>query len=134
MIAVARDYEGLRIAALELMQEAFDDVERERTLQRAGQGPANIDALLASLAPKRTVAEGYYTRVEYLFWLDSMLGRIPTSFATLSITEAEGLNMLTQARAEFKRQHPACPRCGAANLRFAFRCRECMADIGPRKK
>lgn len=132
MIAVARDYEGLKTAALERLEEAFQEKDVERTLRRATEGPCNAEDVIAACAPKQTLAAGYYARADYLFWLAGVMETVSFRPHELSVTEAEGLRVVAQARAQFQREHPPCPNCGAPNRRHTLQCRECMFDMKKR--
>jgi hypothetical protein len=133
MIDVARDIPGLRIAFLEVMEEAAAEPRRQKTLALAQQA-SNRARLVESLSPARTLSQGYYSRAEYLFWLRQVLdlgAEIPAS--ELRADELSGLMALEQARGEFERTHVGCPACGAANKRGAFRC-GCGEELKARNK
>ncbi|ABF42420.1 hypothetical protein Acid345_3419 [Candidatus Koribacter versatilis Ellin345] len=123
MIVVSRDYDGLRIAALELMNEEFQGEDRDRLARRAKAGAANSEAMLAEAAPARSLADGYYVRADYLFWLDDVLRA--TTIAQMSAAEVHGLNAVRRARDQFRMEHPNCPHCGAMNERIKIICRKC---------
>lgn len=112
-IRVAADFEGLQIAALELLEEAFDAPERARIEQLAAVA-ANSEKLLASLPQRRTLSPGYY------FWIaaiqehviDAMEAGI--AFRERDIRSEEWLCVLAirRARADFSQKHPPCRGCG----------------------
>ena len=129
MIAVARDYVGLRIAAMERLEEAFDDQDTERTLRRAAEGQSNMDEVFEACAPRQSLAAGYYARVDYLFWLEGVMQNIRFSPSEISVTEVEGIRLVAEMRDKFRREHPPCPQCGASNRRFALACRECRHEL-----
>jgi ribosomal protein L40E len=112
-VTVSRDYEGQKLAAIEMFKESLVNTQRRQT------GPA------------RSMADGYYTRVEYLFWLRS---RLALTTMPLRADELEGLAALAEAQAIFERDHPQCGRCHARNWKFAMKCRNCPQDFSPRKK
>ena len=122
MIQVSRDYEGLRIAAAELLEEEFSGEDRDRAVRRAVNA-ANREALLAQAAPARSLADGYYVRAQYLFWLDGVLRVMPIH--EMTSTEMGGLNVIREARERFRQEHPHCHHCGAMNERARFVCRKC---------
>jgi hypothetical protein len=135
MIEVARDTEGLRVAFLELMEEAADAPRREKTLALA-QHAANSARLMESVSPQRSLSAGYYSRAEYLFWLERALDAAPGLWPRnegLRADELAGLMAMENARAEFERAHVACPACGALNKRGAFRC-SCGEELKARTK
>src|SRR5579864_3527926 len=132
MIVVSRDYEGLRIAAMELLEEqrtSRDQELRFRNLDLANT--ANADAVLEQMAHKRTVSDGYYMRVRYLFWLEGML-KLNAVIPELQVNEAEGLEAVSAARNEFRSKYPPCGRCGFPNHKFIPRCAECGAELAPK--
>ncbi len=114
MIEISRDYEGLRQAALELLEESRTSVRRERTAAALEQAapPFTLagEELLTRMAPQRKLAAGYYDRVAYLMELDGVPAN--RSGAPLEVTELHGLAAVARARDEFAAAHPACPGCG----------------------
>jgi ribosomal protein L37E len=128
VVHVARDYGGLQCATLELLEEARLEPQRkrnERTAERAGE---NAEHILAATAPKRTLADGYYARVGYLFELDAMIRR-GAGIATmvLDMDESRGLAAVEAARNQFDALHPQCRRCGARlENEWDKTCNECQ--------
>lgn len=121
MIQVARDFEGLRVAALELMEEEFQGDDRDRLVRRAQDGATNREAMLAQSAPSRTLSDGYYLRANYLFWLRSL--ELPK--ASLNAAEESGLRAVAVAFSEFEKSHPGCPHCGMRNEKARITCKSC---------
>jgi hypothetical protein len=112
MIQVARDFEGLRQAAVTMLEEARLAQQRDRLAELADQ-VSEPSALLGPGPAARTLAAGYYDRVVYLLDVEATLARgisIPSS--SLAATECLGLKALAAARVEFEREHPPCPQCG----------------------
>jgi hypothetical protein len=108
LIAVERDKEGIRLAALEMLNESLHVEERKRTL-RAAEQSADPQQVLAAAAAKREFACGYYAWVAYLFGLETeMQAAIP---GTVTAADAVGLLALREARMQFESEHPPC-RCG----------------------
>ena len=110
-VYVAKDFSGLKQAALELLEEARSAPERER-LQRLARASANPSEVLQASESNRSLAEGYYARIGYLMELEAFLGMgVQLSF-DLDMTELRGLLSIAAARAEFDRAHPPCRGCG----------------------
>ena len=114
VVSVAKDFSGLKQAALELLEEERSAPARER-VERQAQGAPNSNEILQTLqasASRRTLAEGYYARVGYLVELESFLRMgVQLSF-DLDMTELRGMLSIAAARAEFDRAHPPCRGCG----------------------
>src|SRR5438046_2617345 len=107
-VAIARDYDGLKQAALELLEEVFAEPENER-LQRSGEQDANADQILAGIVSTRSLGEGYYMRIGYLLELEAMMEvGIALRPENVEYREMRGLIALREARMEFKRIHPPC--------------------------
>jgi len=113
MIAVCTDREGLRAAALELFEDSLHAAERDRAETIAVQS-ADPEAVLRACRPNRKLSPGYY------LWLNFMAEAIERPLeagvtfrdADLSADEMLGLDVLREARAEFRRKHPPCGGCG----------------------
>jgi len=128
VIAVPHDAEGLRQAALELLEESLESEERER-IERLAEGAANAEAMRASLRAKRTLSPGYY------IWLGFLLEEIEQpmsaglSFraADLDAEEMAGLRALHEARSDFRKAHPPCRVCGRPlhDSGFSSMCEAC---------
>src|SRR3954467_15924046 len=105
MINVARDYEGLSQAAYEYFDEGLA-YERARTIAlRVGDGERMNEEVFEQLAEsKRTLAHGYYPRVDYLLDLEAMLEIAPFQ---LYVDELYGLRAVKGARAKFRAEHAA---------------------------
>ena len=127
MINVARDYEGLRRAALEYFAEGLAAERQRRMLALAGTA-ANRDELLRSESPARTLSDGYYTRVEYLLQLRQMIEcGVQFQPEKLRVSELRGMAAVESARREFLREHPSCPKCGSLAERHDVACVNCGA-------
>jgi|GEM_PF-1042998 hypothetical protein len=127
LIAVTSDAEGLRQAAIELMEESLDAPERER-IERLAKTAANGERLLESLPQRRTLSPGYY------LWLASVIETVVepmeagVSFhsSDLDADEMTTLRAIREARSEFRRMHPPCKGCGKPLADAALeRCAEC---------
>ncbi len=110
-VSVAKDFGGLKQAALELMEEARSAPERER-LERLTLGAANSNEILQAMGSNRSLAEGYYVRVGYLMELGSFLSMGLQLRFDLDMAELRGMQSIAAARAEFDRAHPPCKGCG----------------------
>jgi hypothetical protein len=131
VIDISRDYEGLRMAAMEFLQEEFVASALERSLSDAVDDPniENKERLLQDVH-SRTLADGYFERLRYLAWLDSTLEfGASAGLSPLLNDEIEGLRVLRSARAEFFRKHPPCPSCGELNKAGAKSCRSCRKEF-----
>lgn len=134
MIVVSRDYEGLRIAALELFEEARTTREQERRFRNIDlDRTVNAEQLIEQAMPKRTLSDGYYSRVRYLLWLERTQ-EAGVNFKNLQVSEVEGVGAVNEARSEFKSKYPPCPRCGFPNTKFMPRCGECGAELQSKAK
>jgi hypothetical protein len=127
MIAVAQDAEGLRQAAAELLEDELDAPQREKNEKLAEQS-GDPELVLRASRSKRTLSPGYY------MWLDFVVLAIEEPLAAgivlnesrLDADELLGLQIVRQARAEFRRNHPPCQGCGTP-LRMPWDkcCSEC---------
>ena len=129
MIAVSRDYVGIREAALELFTEAMAGGRSERTL-RAELPSEDRDRILEASSHGRSLSPGYYSRVSYLLSLQQEMELgvgIPAS--EMLASELDGLAILRDARTEFLRGHPPCFRCGSPNEKFTSRCASCGEEL-----
>jgi len=115
MIAVSQDGEGLRAAALELLEEAFDAPQREAN-ERLAERAENPEQLLAAAAPTRVLSPGYYMWLGYV--AESIAQPLEAGIAfrdaDLLADEITTLTILNEARAKFRRMHPPCSGCGKA--------------------
>jgi len=113
MIAVYQDEEGLRTAALELLEEALDAPQREANEQLAEQS-ADPEKVLAAAAPKRTLSPGYYVWLRYVAEEIAKPLEMGIVFREqdLDPEEFSTLVILAEARAKFQRMHPPCGGCG----------------------
>jgi hypothetical protein len=108
LIAVERDTEGIRLAAVEMLTESLYVEERKRTL-RAIEQSADPAAALKTAALDRKFACGYYIWVAYLFGIED---RIQAGISVeLTAADATGLLALREARRQFDTEYPQC-RCG----------------------
>jgi hypothetical protein len=127
VVPIARDYGGLQRATLELMEEARLEPKRKRA-ERLAEHAENPEHVLAATAPLRSLADGYYVRVGYLFELESMIRR-GAGIATmvLDMDESRGLEAIEAARREFDALHPACRKCGARlEYEWETTCNDCQ--------
>jgi hypothetical protein len=134
VINIAHDTEGLRKAALEYFEEALDAPMQQQTLA-AAKGARNRERVLEAARSRRTLSPGYYSRVEFLLWLQQMRD-MGASISDLGINaaEIEGLRVLALARSEFADKHPECPKCGTPNRLTDIRCHKCGEQLSAGKK
>ena len=115
MIEVASDYEGLRQAALALLEE-----DRLLISTTAKEGE-DVDL------PERELSDGYYVRARYRMATGEQVRQgMIRDLSDLEMTESRGLGAIAAARNEFDRDHPPCPGCGnALETPYAKRCWAC---------
>jgi len=131
---VTQNTEGIRQAALELMEESLgaDDLARQIESLSAEEDLMAYAVSLAKTVPVRSVASGFYDYAAYLFWIRSMIDADVE--LTILAEEAEGLRALAAAQQEFERDHPACPQCGARQQSSTpIRCRVCRMEFKKRR-
>jgi len=109
VVAIARDYDGLKQAAVELLEEARMEPRNEK-LRRLAEQASNTDRVLDGIKSQRTLAEGYYVRIGFLLELESVLQLGVELKLNLDLSEMQGLRSIQQARREFGTTHPPC-RC-----------------------
>jgi hypothetical protein len=133
-IRVARDAEGLRIAARELFEEQFFANEDQRTLETAEKA-ANREAVLRSLPERRTLSPGYYIRARYLLDLELLFTiGIRFELSDLQPEEITGIRAVRSAQEEFERAHPACNKCGTRQkTAWGQKCDGCGVELQRRK-
>ena len=112
MIAVYQDEEGLRTAALELMEETLEAPQREKNEQLA-EYSSNPDAIRAA-TEKRTLSPGYYIWLHYVAEEIARPLEMGIVFheQDLDPDEFSTLVILAETRAKFQRLHPPCSGCG----------------------
>jgi hypothetical protein len=129
MIAVATDLKGLRMAAAELMEDSLYADERER-MEKLAETSANPEALLRACQPQRSLPLGYYLWLTFVAEAIEQPLQAGVTFrdADLGAEEITALQILREARAEFRRKHPPCGGCGKplAN-EWDKTCSECWA-------
>ena len=125
-IETTRDAEGLRQAVLELLERGFAQGRVARTLDDCDDdGRERISDSL----PPLTLSPGYYKLAEYFLWLDRAK-KCELIEGAFTVTEADGLLAVSDARGEFERNHPACGICGALQESpFATSCHKCGTDF-----
>lgn len=113
MIDVAQDREGLKQAAAELLEDSFDAAQRDRNARLAEQS-ADPEVLLRASQPRRTLSPGYYMWLEYVVVAIEQPLEAGVTFCESGIGADEliGLQVIREARAEFRRNHPPCRGCG----------------------
>jgi hypothetical protein len=128
MIAVSQDEEGLRMAALELMEDALDAGQREANEQLA-EHSVDPELVRAAAQPKRTLSPGYYMWLGYVAEAiaEPLEAGIGFRDADLGADEIVALGILSEARAKFRRMHPPCNGCGKP-LRYEWdkSCNDCQ--------
>lgn len=122
MIVVARDAEGLRLAALELLKEPMVE-EFNQGVIKAAAGAENYKRVLQDVTPTRTLSDGYYTRVEYLFGIRRQLKSLLLDSTKLSADDVTGLLAIDEAIDEFAREHWRCVKCQRYSPNDAEACR-----------
>ncbi len=112
MIAVSQDAQGLRTAALELMEEALDAGQREKNEQLA-EYASDPERLLAA-GEKRSLSPGYYMWLGYVSEeiASPLEAGLTFDAGKLSSDEVMTLGILRETRAKFQRLHPPCSGCG----------------------
>jgi hypothetical protein len=132
-IDVARDYEGLHIAADELFEETLTAKDQERRLKNA-ENAGNREQMLQQLAPPRKLAAGYYSWLGYIFDLEETIANgIHFGPNDLLATEVQGLRVVRAARDRFHKKYPGCPRCSQPNQKLAMKCSGCGAELQAKK-
>lgn len=113
MITVSQDLDGLRVAALELMEEALDAPQRKANEQLA-EYAADPEQLRAAAAPKRTLSPGYYLWLGYVAEAiaEPLEAGVAFREADMGVDEVSALLILSEARAKFHLLHPPCNGCG----------------------
>jgi len=125
VVAIARDYDGLKQAAFELLEEARMEPQNEK-LRRLAEQASNTDRVLDGIKSQRTLAEGYYVRIGFLLELESVLQLGVELKLNLDLSEMQGLRSIQQARREFGTKHPPCRGCGTpVDEHWQARCPEC---------
>ena len=125
-IDVARDSVGLRKAIGELLERSFAESRSLRSLEFADEECG--DRMFGSL-PQLTLSPGYYKQAEFLLWLEQHkeVGVIGGGY---TLSEADGLAAVAQARNEFNRNHPPCGMCGALqDSPFSTSCAKCGTEF-----
>lgn len=112
MIAAFRDEEGLRVAAAELFEEAFDapTIRKNEEIVELCEGQIEIET-----APsRRTLAEGYYLWLGYVLENVDRPLELGVQFSEGSLCQEEvvALQIIRDARDDFRRKHPPCRGCG----------------------
>jgi hypothetical protein len=126
VIIVSQDIEGVRMAALELLEGSIEREKNDKRLDAVN--PDDFDQL-RKLAPKSKLSPGYQDWALYLFWIERHIGS-GISFADLRADEADGLGALQRARQQFEHEHPPCPACGTRlGNRMLRRCFACGKEL-----
>lgn len=121
---IARDFEGIRIAAGEMMAEEMMVPHRARIKrQMEGASPENLEHALAATVVTRTLAPAYYNTAQHLFFLEHSL--VAPIF--LQAVEQHGLAAIADARHRFDAEHPQC-RCGMRMIFHDSPCANCGFD------
>ncbi|SRR6266702_4361583 len=128
MIDIAQDREGLRHAALELMEEEFAMRQQD---QRHTNSSATPEYSVAKPETQRTLSPGYYK------WLGYIVGRVEDWRAAGVLVfdpdcdaepdELPAIDALSEAFAEFDKRHPRCCGCGEPQRNVGKRmCDDCL--------
>ncbi len=130
MIAVAQDPEGLRMAALELLEESLNAAERARN-ERFAEIAVNSEAMLR-MPDARTLSPGYYMWLGYVMEeiAQPLEAGIAFHHADLTAEEVMTLAIIGEARMKFQRLHPPCNGCGKplADAAFGRTCGDCKSE------
>lgn len=107
---IEQDYEGLRIAAAELLEaqltdERFDAVARFLDEETPSEQWRKLERTYAT---RLTLALAYYQRAIYLFELRGL--DLPAH--RLRPEQVRGMAAMERARDEHEQKHPPCPHCG----------------------
>jgi hypothetical protein len=131
---VERDHEGIRQAALEMLEESLDAEGRER-IEKVAQQSDDPERILAA-SRKRTLPAGYYMWLEYIGELEKQLSAgVAISESDLPAADVAGLLALKSAREEFGRNHPPCRGCGKLLANFWDKaCNECQREAAKNGK
>lgn len=110
MIAAFQDEEGLRIAAAELFEEAFEAPALQENA-RTARASEDENPLTPEL---RTLSPGYYLWIEFVLETIEQPLEAGVEFREASLLPEEllTLRVLRQARQDFRRKHPPCRGCG----------------------
>jgi hypothetical protein len=139
MISVAQDGEGLKLAALELLEESMDAPERAR-MEKLAATAANAQAILDSIPNRRTLSRGSYAWVTSIMEcvVQPMESGVAFRLSDLDCEEMIAIRAIQEARAEFRRLHPPCRRCGRAlpeiGLKFCVECEHERFDEETRRR
>ena len=119
------DLAGLELAIDEFLEEGYAyQVNR----QEIEETPAELRAeALREMLPERSQAEGFFTWLRYLIWLDGVREFTPS--LQLTGAEVQGLGVLHRCRNRFQRSHPPCFGCGMPNEQHAHRCHNCLKEL-----
>lgn len=130
-IDVRCDYEGLRIAAGELLEEALIG-EHRRAIEQRYKGSQSLERMLEGLPiPDRSLAAAFYDWAAHLFLIDANGGRgIMRELWRTQAIELKGLCAIAVARRGYQEKHPPCPQCGLPALHpESNRCASCGAEL-----
>jgi ribosomal protein S27AE len=107
---VERDAEGMKFAVRTLFEENLRQHKLAQILDRCS---AAERARIEADEPIREISPGYYKRAAYLLQLANTLELgIPFPPDCFTMHDVAGIQAVRLAKAEFEREHPACPRCG----------------------
>ena len=107
---IERDAEGMKFAIRTLFEESLRRHKLNGLLEKCS---AAERARIEADEPIRVISPGYYKRAAYLLQLANTLELgIPFPPDCFTLHDVTGIQAVRMARAEFEREHPACPRCG----------------------
>ncbi len=131
MIVVARDAEGLRLVLAEMLERSYD-LSR---LAPQMQGKSDVHkALLLNSVAKVTLSPGYERWAQHLMLLERM-HKLGLPLGELLAVEVNGLQVLADARATHRYQHPECGGCGMPQQnRFQTECVDCGMKFRRKKR
>jgi len=113
MVEICKDREGLRHAALEMLDEMREQ-QRERD-QNSGDRVDDRATLSPATKTRRTLSPGYYMLLgRVMDEADAQLkAGIPHSEIALDEDDLLAWSILEELCAEFVKKYPACSMCGA---------------------
>jgi hypothetical protein len=127
-IQVESDYENVRVAVGELLEEFFK-ADVGASFEEAVANAANADALREA-AVARSLSPGYYEWVQYLFYLDRFrVAGVQFTFRDLAEEDLLGMAIVNEERKTFSQSHPPCTACGTLNESSRFSCRNCGKSV-----
>ena len=128
-IYVERDPEGLQLALRALFEEGLI---RHRLAPMLEKADAETIARAEDDMPERELSPGYFNRAAYLLDLSiTMATGVQMDATMLTRADVLGLQAVRTAKADYERDHPACPACGERqDNRWMKQCFSCHTKFG----